>query len=55
MTVTLEVTQEQWNRWRAMAGGKPVADFLTRAGDFYAERLQARLVLARRMEKEGRL
>jgi hypothetical protein len=54
-TVTIEVSSEQWNRWRAMAGGKPVADFLTRAGDFYTERLQARMELARRLEREGRL
>jgi len=54
-TVTIEVSSEQWNRWRAVAGGKPVADFLTRAADFYTERLQARVRLARRMEEEGRL
>jgi hypothetical protein len=53
--ITITVTDEQWNRWLAMAGGKPVADFLARAGDFYTARLQARLELARRMEREGRL
>lgn len=55
-TVTIEVSSEQWNRWRAVAGAKSdVAAFLIRSADFYTERLQARVKLARRMEKEGRL
>jgi hypothetical protein len=55
-TITVEVTPEQWSRWRAVAGTKPdLSTFLARAADFYVTRLQARLEMARRMEKEGRL
>ena len=55
-TITLEVTPEQWNRWRTAAGAKPdLRAYLARAGDFYAARLQARLELARRTRTEGRL
>jgi hypothetical protein len=55
-TITIEVSPEQWNRWRAVAGAKSdVAAFLIRSADFYAERLQARVKLAQRMQREGRL
>jgi len=55
-TITLEVTQREWNRWRAVAGAKSdVAAFLIRSANFYTTRLEARVELARRMEREGRL
>jgi hypothetical protein len=55
-TVTFEVTQKELNRWRMAAGGTAdLGTYLAKAGNFYAERLAARLELARRMEREGRL
>jgi len=54
-TITVEVTPEQLNRWRAAAGNTDLGAYLVKAGTFYAERLAARLELARRMERAGRL
>ena len=54
-TITVEVTQEQWRQWCAAAGNSDLHAYLVKAGTFYAERLAARLELARRLEKDGRL
>lgn len=58
-TVMVKATGEQWVRWHQAArinSMKPhLGVFLARAADFYAARLQARLELALRLEKDGKL
>ena len=56
MEITVTATDQQRASWRAAAGiESDLAAFLARAADFYVARLQARLELARRMEREERL
>ena len=58
-TITVRATDEQFVRWISAAGidtSKPhLGAFIARAADFYAARLDARLQLALRMEREGKL
>jgi hypothetical protein len=58
-TVTVKATSDQWIRWHQAArinSMKPhLGVFLARAADFYAARLEARLKLAQRLEKDGKL
>lgn len=56
ITITVEPTAEQWNRWRTAAGMRPdLATFLIHSADFYTVRLQARLELAQRLQRDGKL
>ena len=56
-TIMVKATDRQWASWRAVAGlGEPdLGAFLARAADFYVARLQVRLEMARRLEKDGKL
>lgn len=58
-TVTVKATSEQWVRWHQAARTntmKPhMGVFLARAADFYCARLEARLEMAHRLEKDGKL
>jgi hypothetical protein len=54
-SITVLATDEQWRRWNAAAQSGDLGTFLARAADFYVARLQARLEMAQRMEREGRL
>jgi hypothetical protein len=57
--ITIRATPAQLAAWHAatrILSSKPhLGAFIARAADFYAERLQARLELALRMEREGKL
>jgi len=58
-SITIRATPAQLVAWHAatrMHTSKPrLGAFIARAADFYAARLQARLELALRMEREGKL
>jgi hypothetical protein len=57
--LTTRATTEQLIRWRDAAGihtSKPhLGQFLAKAADFYASRLEARRELARRLDEQGKL
>ena len=57
--VTTKATGQQLIRWHRAAGVNSMKPhlglFLARAADFYAARLEARLELAKRLEKDGKL
>ena len=58
-TTTVKATGDQWFRWHKAASTfsmKPhMGQFLARAADFYCARLEARLEMAQRLEKDGKL
>ena len=57
--LTTRATDEQYARWLTAAGMftmKPhLGTFLARAADFYCARLEARLEMAQRLHKDGKL
>jgi hypothetical protein len=58
-TVTVKATGEQLIRWHDAARNHSMTPhlgaFLARAADFYVARLEARLEMARRLDKDGKL
>lgn len=58
-TVTVKATTEQLIRWsdaaRTFNSTPHMGQFLARAADFYCARLEARLEMARRLDKDGKL